>query len=180
MPPDPSSTTPAKSPRLRRVQVTSLVLLVLIGAINYIDRATLAIANPLIREELGLSVADMGLLLSAFLGAYAVAQLPAGLLVDRFGPRLVLALSLAIWSLAQMAGGFARGIGQFFATRAALGIGEAPQFPANVRVVCDWFGKGENMSMSWAHSSKSPGRKAASAQIAKIPFPLASYIGRVF
>ena len=41
------------------------------------------------------------------------------------------------------AGGFVRGFGQFFTTRAALGIGEAPQFPANVRVVCDWFGKGE-------------------------------------
>jgi sugar phosphate permease len=144
MPPDALLTTPpAKSLRLQRVQVTSLVLLVLIGAINYIDRATLAIANPLIREELGLSVADMGLLLSAFLGAYAVAQLPAGLIVDRFGPRIVLTLSLALWSLAQMAGGFVRGFGQFFTTRAALGIGEAPQFPANVRVVCDWFGKGE-------------------------------------
>jgi sugar phosphate permease len=144
MPPDALFTTPpAKSLRLQRVQVTSLVLLVLIGAINYIDRATLAIANPLIREELGLSVADMGLLLSAFLGAYALAQLPAGLIVDRFGPRIVLALSLALWSLAQMAGGFVRGFGQFFTTRAALGIGEAPQFPANVRVVCDWFGKGE-------------------------------------
>jgi sugar phosphate permease len=59
------------------VQNTSLLLLVLIGAINYIDRATLAIANPLIREELGLSVADMRLLLSAFLGAFALAQLPA-------------------------------------------------------------------------------------------------------
>ena len=140
---DNTSSPPPKSPRLRRVQITSLVLLVLIGAINYIDRATLAIANPLIREELGLSVADMGLLLSAFLGAYALAQLPAGLIVDRFGPRLVLALSLAIWSLAQMVGGFVRGFGQFFTTRAALGIGEAPQFPANVRVVCDWFGKSE-------------------------------------
>ena len=53
------------------------LLLVLIGAINYIDRATLAIANPLSREELGLSVAEMGLLLYAFLGAWALVQLPA-------------------------------------------------------------------------------------------------------
>lgn len=165
MPPDHSSTTPPKSPRIRRVQITSLVLLVLIGAINYIDRATLAIANPLIREELGLSVADMGLLLSAFLGAYALAQLPAGLIVDRFGPRLVLSLSLALWSLAQLAGGFVRGFGQFFATRVALGIGEAPQFPSNVRVVCDWFGKGERGSATGVWNSASTLGTAVSAPL---------------
>ncbi len=80
MPSDESSLPPAKSPRLQRVQVTSLVLLVLIGAINYIDRATLAIANPLIREELGLP-------LSSFLSACTPAQLPAGPTMHCSGPR---------------------------------------------------------------------------------------------
>lgn len=66
--------TPSRSDRIRRVQITALTLLLLSGVINYVDRATLAIANPLIRDELGLSISDMGLLLSAFLGAYV----PAG------------------------------------------------------------------------------------------------------
>ena len=73
------------SPRLRRIQRGSVALLVLGCAVNYVDRSTLAIANPLIRHDLGLSIADMGLLLSAFLWAYAAFQLPAGALVDRLG-----------------------------------------------------------------------------------------------
>ena len=59
-------------PRIRRVQVSALALLVIAGTLNYVDRAALSIANPLIREELGLSISDMGLLLSAFLWAYAL------------------------------------------------------------------------------------------------------------
>src|SRR6202040_3756537 len=46
-------------PRIRRVQASALVLLVIAGTANYVDRAALSIANPLIREELGLSIADM-------------------------------------------------------------------------------------------------------------------------
>ena len=57
---------------------SALTLLVIAGTLNYVDRAALSIANPLIREELGLSIADMGLLLSAFLWAYAFSQLLAG------------------------------------------------------------------------------------------------------
>src|SRR5579875_1996735 len=127
------------TPRVRAIQRTALAMLVLGGVVNYIDRATLAVANPLIRGEMGLSVADMGYLLSAFLWSYAFAQLPTGAMVDRLGPRLLLTLGLALWSLAQVAGGLVRGFGEFFAARVALGIGEAPQFPTGARVVRDWF-----------------------------------------
>ena len=91
--------------RIRRVQVSALVLLVIAGTLNYVDRAALSIANPLIREELGLSIADLGLLLSAFLWAYAFSQLPGGALSDRLGPRCLLGLGLFVWSLAQAAAG---------------------------------------------------------------------------
>jgi sugar phosphate permease len=129
--------------RIARVQRVALALLLLSGIVNYIDRATLAIANPLIREELGLSIADMGLLLSAFLWAYAFSQLPAGALVDRVGPRIMLPLSLGLWSLAQALGGVVRSFGEFFAARLLLGLGEAPQFPTSARVVRDWFNQCE-------------------------------------
>jgi sugar phosphate permease len=85
------------TPRVRRMQITALSLLVISGAVNYVDRATLAIGNPLIRADLHLSIADMGLLLSAFLWAYAFAQLPAGGLVDRFGPRRLLGAGILLW-----------------------------------------------------------------------------------
>lgn len=127
------------SSRVRSIQRTALAMLVVAGAINYVDRATLAVANPLIREDLGLSIADMGYLLSAFLWAYAFSQLPTGAMVDRLGPRVLLTFGLALWSLAQVAGGLVRGFGEFFGARLALGIGEAPQFPTGARVVRDWF-----------------------------------------
>jgi sugar phosphate permease len=125
--------------RLKAVQRAALVMLVVAGVINYVDRATLAVANPLIREDLGLSIADMGYLLSAFLWSYAFAQLPTGAMVDRLGPRLLLTLGLSLWSLAQLLGGLVRGFGEFFGARILLGIGEAPQFPTGARVVRDWF-----------------------------------------
>jgi hypothetical protein len=58
------------TPRVRRMQIAALTLLVTSGAVNYVDRATLAIGNPLIRADPHLSVAGMGLLLSAFLWAH--------------------------------------------------------------------------------------------------------------
>ena len=139
--PNLSATQPPTraSSRVRRVQVTALSLLVLSGAVNYVDRATLSIGNPLIRADLHLSVGDMGLLLSAFLWAYAFAQLPAGGLVDRFGPRRLLGAGVLIWSLAQGLTGLSASFAQFVFGRAVLGCGEAPQFPTAARVVRDWF-----------------------------------------
>jgi sugar phosphate permease len=127
------------TPRLKGIQRVALAMLVVAGVVNYIDRATLAVANPLIREELGLSIADMGYLLSAFLWAYAFAQLPTGAMVDRLGPRILLACGLSLWSLAQLLGGLVHSFGQFFGARILLGIGEAPQFPTGARVARDWF-----------------------------------------
>jgi sugar phosphate permease len=127
------------TPRLKTIQRAALAMLVVAGAVNYIDRATLAVANPLIRQDLGLSIADMGYLLSAFLWAYAFAQLPTGAMVDRLGPRILLTLGLSLWSFAQLLGGLVQNFGQFFSARVLLGIGEAPQFPTGARVVRDWF-----------------------------------------
>jgi sugar phosphate permease len=129
----------AATPRLKSVQRIALVMLIVAGVINYIDRATLAVANPLIREDLGLSIADMGYLLSAFLWSYAFAQLPTGAMVDKLGPRLLLTMGLSLWSFAQVLGGLVQAFGQFFGARILLGVGEAPQFPTCARVVRDWF-----------------------------------------
>lgn len=125
--------------RIRKIQRLTMLMLVISVTVSTIDRAALSVANPLIRAEFGLSVADMGYLLSAFLWAYALAQLPIGTLIDRFGPRWVLSIGLAVWSTAQMLCGLVTGPVQLFAARALLGAGEAPQFPSGARVVRDWF-----------------------------------------
>ncbi len=128
------------SRRIVSIQRWSLVLLVAGGALNYVDRATLSVANKLIQDDLGIPVAKMGFLLSAFLWSYALAQLPVGGLIDRFGPRRLLGLGLFSWSIAQAAGGLVRSFGVFIVARLALGVGEAPLFPGGARVVRDWFG----------------------------------------
>lgn len=129
-------TTP---PYIRRRQTLALALLVITGVINYLDRATLAVANEFIRADLDLSLGQMGLLLSAFSWSYALCQLPVGALVDKIGPRWLLGAGLVLWSLAQAAGGLVSTFGWFVLARVVLGIGEAPQFPAAARVVSNWF-----------------------------------------
>ncbi len=126
-------------PRVRRMQTMALVLLVVSGTINYLDRGALSVANPMIRSDLGVSIGEMGLLLSAFAWSYALAQLPVGWLVDRAGPRALLGLGMVFWSLAQATGGFVTSFGQFIWARIFLGIGEAPQYPTAARVVSNWF-----------------------------------------
>ena len=142
--------------RIRRSQNLALALLVVCGVINYLDRATLAVANEFIRADLGLSLGQMGLLLSAFSWSYALCQLPVGALVDKVGPRWLLGIGLVVWSLAQAAGGLAATFGWFFIARIALGIGEAPQFPAAARVVSNWFPPRSRGTPTGIYNSASP------------------------
>ncbi len=125
--------------RIRRMQWTSVSLLLVAGIINYLDRSSLAIANVRVAAELGLSATQMGLLLSSFSWVLAFALLPIGGILDRFGTRKVLAAGLLIWSAAQIAGGFVSSIGGLFVVRALLALGEAPQYPSGSKVVNEWF-----------------------------------------
>ena len=127
------------SSRIRSIQKMVLVLLLLSGVINYVDRASLAVGLPLIRHDLDISIAHSGILLSSFLLVYAFCQLPAGAVVDRFGARLVLSAGLVIWSMAQVLGGVVTSFRQFLAVRGLLGVGESPQYPSCARIVTDWF-----------------------------------------
>jgi MFS family permease len=130
---------PVRTAHIRNVQITSLTLVFFICVLNYMDRGTLAVANPLIRGELGLSISQMGVLLSAFLWPYAFALLVAGGFVDSWRPRRMLTAALVVWSLAQGMAGFVVSYVQFLVARALLGVGEAPMFPIAARVVKDWY-----------------------------------------
>jgi sugar phosphate permease len=125
--------------RIRRRQAISLILLLICGTINYLDRGSLSVANPLIRHDLGISLSEMGWLLSAFGWSYALMQLPIGAIVDRVGPRITLGIGLTFWSLAQGIGGLCTNFTQFVWARIFLGIGEAPHYPTSARVVTNWF-----------------------------------------
>ncbi|MHA6799945.1 MFS transporter [Bounagaea algeriensis] len=124
---------------MRATRTTMMVLLLLIGIINYVDRSTLAIANQPVQHDLGVSASTMGLLLGVFSWAYAFAQLPAGGMLDRWGPWKVLGGGLLLWSLAQALGGLAGNAKHLLVSRFLVGAGEAPTFPANAKVVATWF-----------------------------------------
>jgi sugar phosphate permease len=124
---------------IRRRQFISLVLLLICGTIFYLDRGSLSVVNPLIRHDLGISLSEMGWLLSAFGWSYALMQLPIGAVVDRVGPRITLGIGLTFWSLAQGVGGLCTNFAQFVWARIFLGVGEAPHYPTSARVVTNWF-----------------------------------------
>ncbi len=126
--------------RAHRMRFLYVAFLFVAGIINYVDRSSFSIANTSIRADLGLSGTQVGALLSAFSLAYGIAQLPIGLMLDRIGPRLILAVGMFAWSLAQMATGLVSSFAGFLATRISLGIGEAPMMPCGVKVMNDWFG----------------------------------------
>jgi sugar phosphate permease len=124
---------------LRRHQTTTLTLLFLAGIINFLDRASLSVANTTVRAELHLSGTQMGWLLSAFSLAYGLAQLPLVGLLDRAGTRSMLGAGLVVWSAAQMLIGLVKTFPQFLLLRVLLGAGESPYFPSGVRSVREWF-----------------------------------------
>ena len=117
----------------------AVFILSIAGVINYIDRGSLAIANTTIRVDLGISATRMGVLLSMFSLAYAVCQLPAGFLLDRFGERIILGAGMFLWSATQTATGLVRGFASFIVARVGLAVGESPFVVSAVKTVHDWF-----------------------------------------
>src|SRR5450432_3726719 len=84
-------------------------LLAIAVFINYVDRGNLATAAPLIKDQLHLSSTQIGLLLSAFFWSYVPAQILAGWLAEHFNPYRILAVGLALWSIATAASGLTSG-----------------------------------------------------------------------
>jgi MFS transporter, ACS family, L-galactonate transporter len=129
------------SNRVARNQKVFLGLCVCALLLNYLDRASVSIAASGIKADLSLSATQIGGLLSIFSMSYAIASLPAGFLIDRFGVRFLSSAAIFLWSLAQGAGGLVAHYPQLLLTRSILGVTEAPIGPSNVRVVASWFPK---------------------------------------
>jgi MFS transporter, ACS family, D-galactonate transporter len=134
----PEATAPHReklSRPLRRV----LLLLALSVFINYIDRGNLSIAAPLLKEGLGLSPWQLGILLSSFFWTYDAFQIPSGWLIDRFDVSWVLALGFFIWSCATAATGVMRSFAALLAVRLVLGMGEAVAYPSYAKILARDF-----------------------------------------
>ena len=136
-------TAPDRPVKNVRIRWYLIALLVIGGIINYMDRNNLSIANTTIAKEFGLNALQMGLLLSAFSWPYAIANLPAGYLVDRFGPKKMFAWAAGLWSVVSMLSSLANSFGFLYAARVALGVAESPFFTSGLKVADKWFNKTE-------------------------------------
>lgn len=105
--------------------------------INYFDRGSLSVAAPLLKDQLKITNAGMGVLLSSFFWTYALAQPVAGAIAQRFDLRWVMAVGLALWAGATMLSGLASSFAMLLALRLLLGLGESVIFPANARLLAE-------------------------------------------
>jgi ACS family glucarate transporter-like MFS transporter len=108
-------------------------------AINYADRVALSVAATPVAQEFGLSKVEMGYLLSSFLWAYVLCLIPVGLLVDRFGGKIVNACGIGLWSLATVCTGLAPSYWFVIVSRVVMGMGESTCWPASNRIIREWF-----------------------------------------
>jgi MFS transporter, ACS family, hexuronate transporter len=122
---------------------TICALLFVATTINYIDRQILSLIKEILDKELGWSNAQFGMVNSIFQGVYGIGLLIFGWLVDRFGPRIGYAVSIAAWSLAAMGHSMVSTVNGFMMARAALGLGEGGNFPSAIKATALWFPKRE-------------------------------------
>jgi MFS family permease len=123
------------SSRLSPAFARILALLFLSVVINYIDRSNLSIAAPLIKDELGISASQLGILLSAFFWTYSACQLLSGWLVDHYDVKWVFAAGFLLWSSATAITGMVHTLLALLLVRIVLGIGESVAYPGYSKIL---------------------------------------------
>ncbi len=129
--------------RRSNVRWRIFALMLALVSVNYIDRASLSVAMPLISKEFAIDPALQGLLLSSFFWTYAVMQVPGGLLADRYGPRAVVTASTVFWGVFQAVAALSTSGAALLATRLGLGAAEAPIYPAGGKLNALWMTRHE-------------------------------------
>lgn len=125
-------------PRKTNTRYMMILLAMMVAVLLYLDRICLSTASKAISEDLKLEGWQMDWLLGAFFWTYALAQLPAGWLGDRFGARWILTAYIILWSLSTGLMGFANGWIAIFALRLLCGLFEAGAYPVAAGIVRRW------------------------------------------
>jgi MFS transporter, ACS family, hexuronate transporter len=131
-------------------------LLFLAGVINYLDRAALSIAAPLIQKDLDFTHAEMGIVFSSFFIGYALFNFVGGVLSDKIGAKKVFGASMGIWSIFCGATALASSLGSLIVLRVLFGMGEGPFSSSNSKMVNNWFPRREVASAIGVISSGTP------------------------
>ncbi|MBO7116071.1 MAG: MFS transporter [Prevotella sp.] len=123
------------------VRWTVVALIFFATTVNYIDRQVIGLLKPYIQDDLGWTEADYGYIVTAFQVAYGIGMLVCGRMLDWLGSKIGYSIAIIVWSLGAVLHAFARTVTGFGAARAVLGLGEAGNFPAAVKVIAEWFPK---------------------------------------
>jgi sugar phosphate permease len=107
--------------------------------INYFDRVALSVSQDPLHKEFGIGPAEFGLLSATFFWVYALCQIPVGLILDRFGVVVIGRVGAFLWGIAALLSAIAPSFAFLNVARGALGIAEAPAFPANAKATSYWF-----------------------------------------
>ncbi len=121
----------------RRWLIVAVIFIAII--FNYVDRQIVSILKPVLKQAFMLEDDGYAVIVNVFTICYAAMYPVSGWLVDRFGTRLVMFWGVITWSVACIGGGIARSIGQFAFFRGLLGAAEPTNFPAQLKVVAQWF-----------------------------------------
>ena len=147
-----SETTATVAP-VSRMRWAMIGFAFLATVINYLDRQTLSVVAPDLTSQFHMSSETYGLILSAFMLAYTVMNGVSGPLLDRLGTRLGYALCMAWWSTAVILHSLAIGPVTLGICLFLLGMGEAGNWPAAVKVVAEWFPEHERALASGIFNS---------------------------
>lgn len=123
------------------VRWTVVTLIFFATTINYIDRQVIGLLKPYIQDDLGWTEADYGYIVTAFQVAYGIGMLACGRMLDKLGSKIGYSIAIIVWSLGAVLHAAARSVVGFGAARAVLGLGEAGNFPAAIKVIAEWFPK---------------------------------------
>lgn len=118
---------------------TVLIYLFLLSMITYIDRVCIAYAGPRMQQDLGLSPEMWGWVVGVFAIAYAVFEIPSGVLGDRYGPRKVLTVVVMWWSVFTTLTGAVSNYVWLLVTRFLFGAGESGAYPVSAVSTSRWF-----------------------------------------
>lgn len=138
-----SVVTPATKDSPGRLRWGLAAIFFIIGLIAYMDRANISIVAEHMMTDLGMSKVQFGFLGALFSLGYALAQIPSGILAERFGSRLIATISLYIWSAFTILTVVAPTYIWLCIVRFLFGVGEAPLYPANAVFNTWWFRQNE-------------------------------------
>ncbi len=136
-----------------RLRWTILGLTFFATVINYLDRQTLSVMAPVLLDRFHISAGTYSQIIFAFMLAYTIMNGISGPLLDRLGSRVGYSLTIAFWSATEVLTAAATGAYTLGAYRFLLGIGEAGNYPAGVKVIGEWFPPSERSLASGIFNS---------------------------